>query len=119
MQPKSVAAVLALLVGLVIWGSGCERAPVTGEEKPANSALRQSASSTTNASATPADMVRIVGGQFQMGDSTQVDATPHLVSVSAFFMDRTLVTQEQYEKAMGDNPSRWKGAGNPVEQVRW
>lgn len=54
-----------------------------------------------------------------MGDEGQVDAKPHEVAVSAFFMDRTLVTQEHYEKVMGDNPSRWKGAQNPVEQVRW
>ena len=54
-----------------------------------------------------------------MGEKGQVDAKPHDVSVSAFLIDRTLVTQEEYEKAMGDNPSRWKGPKNPVEHVRW
>ena len=29
------------------------------------------------------------------------------------------VTQEQYEKVMGNNPSRFKGSRNPVEKVRW
>ncbi len=64
-------------------------------------------------------MVRVPSGHFQMGDSGQADAKPHQVSVSAFLMDATLVTQEHYEKVMGENPSRWKGPNNPVEQVRW
>jgi formylglycine-generating enzyme required for sulfatase activity len=34
-------------------------------------------------------------------------------------MDRNLVTQEQFQKVMGTNPSRWKGDKNPVEQLRW
>ena len=34
-------------------------------------------------------------------------------------MDKHLVTQEQYQNIMGDNPSRWKADKNPVEQVRW
>ena len=64
-------------------------------------------------------MVRIAGGSFKMGDKTQVDAPPHDVAVSAFYMDKYLVTQEQYQKVMGANPSRWKAGKNPVEQVRW
>jgi sulfatase modifying factor 1 len=54
-----------------------------------------------------------------MGDKDEVDAPPHEVTVSPFLMDRHLVTQEQYQRVMGDNPSRWKGPRNPVEQVRW
>ena len=64
-------------------------------------------------------MVRIPGGNFVMGDKTQADASPHEVAVSSFYMDKYLVTQEQYEKVMGENPSRWKAGKNPVEQVRW
>ncbi|MDB4810176.1 formylglycine-generating enzyme family protein [bacterium] len=29
------------------------------------------------------------------------------------------VTQEQYERVMGTNPSKFKGSTNPVEQVNW
>jgi len=66
-----------------------------------------------------AEMAHIPGGRFIMGDQTQIDATPHEVVISSFYMDKNLVTQEQYEKVMGENPSRWKGARNPVEQMRW
>lgn len=64
-------------------------------------------------------MVLIAAGIFTMGDDDEVDAVPHEVGVSSFFMDKNLVTQEQFQTVMGENPSRWKGDGNPVEQVRW
>ena len=64
-------------------------------------------------------MVLIAAGRFTMGDKDEPDATPHEVAVGSFYMDKYLVTQEQYEKLMKDNPSRWKGAKNPVEGVRW
>ena len=64
-------------------------------------------------------MVHIPAGKFVMGDRDEVDAPPHEIFISAFDMDRQLVTQEFYQKVMGTNPSRWKGASNPVEQLRW
>ena len=64
-------------------------------------------------------MVQIPAGWFTMGDETEVDAQPHQVYVSAFYIDKYLVNQEQYQRVMGGNPSRWKGSMNPVEQVRW
>ncbi len=64
-------------------------------------------------------MVQLPAGWFTMGDENEVDAKPHEVYVSEFYIDKYLVTQEQYQKVMGENPSRWKGSMNPVEQVRW
>src|SRR5436190_999268 len=77
--------------------------------------VTSSTQGTTNASA----MVQIPGGKFIMGDKDEVDAPPHEVVVSSFWMDAHLVTQEQFQKIMGANPSRWKGDKNPVEQLRW
>lgn len=112
---------LHIVVALVMCG-----ALAAAENKAANDDLRTPAA-LPKASAAPdqakkdftADMVRLAGGRFQMGDKDQVDATPHEVVVSSFYMDKYLVTQEQYQKVMGSNPSRWKEDKNPVEQVRW
>ena len=54
-----------------------------------------------------------------MGEKEEADAPPHEVTVSSFLMDRRLVTQQRFQMVMGMNPSRWKGEGNPVEQLRW
>jgi eukaryotic-like serine/threonine-protein kinase len=70
-------------------------------------------------SAAKSDMVSIPAGRFLMGDKEQADAPPHEVAVSAFCMDKHLVSQELYQKVMGENPARWKGSNHPVEQVRW
>ena len=65
-------------------------------------------------------MVFIPGGDFVMGDERgEVDEIPHEVSLSSFYMDKYLVTQADYEKVIGNNPSRWPGRKNPVEQMRW
>ncbi|MBN1676118.1 MAG: SUMF1/EgtB/PvdO family nonheme iron enzyme [Kiritimatiellae bacterium] len=68
------------------------------------------------------DMVRVPGGTCVMGcDNGRPDEKPaHDVAVGPFYMDKYEVTQEHYKKIMeGDNPSRWKGAKLPVEQVWW
>ena len=65
------------------------------------------------------EMIRLPAGRFTMGDENEVDATPHDVVVSSFYIDRHLVTQQEYQRVMGKNPSRWKAGANPVEQVRW
>lgn len=108
-----------LCVWAVLFVAACERAPRADEPKPRSPGSVQAAAPGANAPLTPTNMVLIPGGQFQMGDKEQADAKLHLVRISPFFIDRTLVTQDQYTRVMGDNPSRWKGGNNPVEQVRW
>src|SRR5436190_12013411 len=107
-----------MVFGLLFW-AGCERTSAPAEAKLPTVALAQNASPATNASATAPNLVRIAAGRFLMGDKAQSDAKPHEVAVSAFLMDRMLVTQDQYQKVMNENPSRWKAGTNPVEQVRW
>jgi formylglycine-generating enzyme required for sulfatase activity len=66
------------------------------------------------------EMILVPGGAFTMGDKQgDVDEEPHEVYIDSFYIDKYPVTQEEYEKVMGENPSRWKGRKNPVEQVRW
>ena len=61
------------------------------------------------------DMVAIPGGRFVMTK----DDKKLTVSVSAFRMQRTEVTQLQWMTVMGNNPSRFKGPDRPVENVSW
>jgi formylglycine-generating enzyme required for sulfatase activity len=71
------------------------------------------------------DMVQILGGSFNMGSPTnesgrtQAEDPQHPVNVPAFFIGKFEVTQEQYQQIMGRNPSNFKGAKRPVEQVSW
>jgi formylglycine-generating enzyme required for sulfatase activity len=66
------------------------------------------------------DMVALLGGKFQMGSDARNSEKPiHLVIVPSFFMGKFAVTQAQYQMVMGHNPSAFRGAHHPVEQVSW
>jgi formylglycine-generating enzyme required for sulfatase activity/mono/diheme cytochrome c family protein len=64
-------------------------------------------------------------GEFTMGSPASEagrdrDETQHRRTIgTAFYIGESEVTQEQWERVMGANPSRFKGATNPVEQVSW
>ncbi len=64
-------------------------------------------------------------GEFTMGSPKSElgrddDETQHLVKITKpFYLGMHEVTQEQYERVMGDNPSRSKDAAKPVEMVTW
>ena len=99
-------ATLALL-------QGCNRKAPNDVPKDPNDA------SSETMAGSGVEMVQIPGGRFKMGDENEVDAKPHQVVLSSFFIDKHLVTQAEYKRVMGKNPSRWKAGRNPVEQVRW
>ena len=62
--------------------------------------------------------VPIPAGEFMMGDAD--NGPTHKVTLTQPFSLGTYeVTQEQYEKVMGTNPSYFKGPQNPVEKVSW
>ena len=68
------------------------------------------------------EFVLIHPGVFVMGsDNGAADEKPaHKVRITKpFYMGRFEVTQGQWEKVMGANPSNFKGAENPVENVSW
>lgn len=62
-------------------------------------------------------IMRLVpSGMFEMGwesDRHQVKLT------KPFYLGVTVVTQEQYERVMGINPSNFKGHQNPVDMISW
>lgn len=73
-------------------------------------------------SVTGMELVWIPGGCFQMGsNSGDSDEKPvHKVCVDGFWIGRYEVTQGQWQKIMGSNPSYFKrGSNYPVEEVSW
>ena len=71
-------------------------------------------------------MVYVEGGSFDMGATTEQGSDAyynekpvHRVTLSDYYIGRCEVTQELWEAVMGSNPSNFKGAQNPVEQVSW
>jgi formylglycine-generating enzyme required for sulfatase activity len=72
------------------------------------------------------ELVPIPAGEFMMGspdsdNNVRNDEKPqHRVRITRpFYLGKYLVTQEQWEAVMGDNPSSFKGPKNPVERVSW
>ena len=71
------------------------------------------------------ELISVPGGSFIMGsDSGDMDMKPgHQVTVSSFMIGKYEVTQEQYQKVMGSNPSNFargsEAPRRPVEQVSW
>ena len=70
--------------------------------------------------------VMIPPGRFMMGCSTgdiecfDEEKQVHEVTItSPFWMGRTDVTQEAYQRVTGQNPSHFKGANLPVDSVNW
>ena len=60
-------------------------------------------------------------GAFVMGPDGFVRDSPahEVILTKGFYLGKYEVTQEEYEKIMGNNPSKFKGAKLPVEKVSW
>jgi antitoxin component YwqK of YwqJK toxin-antitoxin module len=71
------------------------------------------------------DMLWVKPGSFEMGSPSSEkdrfdDETPHTVTLTqGFHLGKHEVTQSQWEKVMGSNPSEFKGGYRPVEKVSW
>ena len=94
--------VVILLPVSVVLIQGCKQKTPESTSSETKSPAQKKTESDTG-------MVLLPGGTFTMGDADEIDSPPHEVTINAFYIDKYLVTQEQYEKLMGDNPSRWKG----------
>jgi len=67
------------------------------------------------------DVVWIEPGEFLMGSNEAGEEKPsHRVRIShGFWMGKTEVTQEQWDRVMGSNPSKVAGAKLPVDGLSW
>jgi formylglycine-generating enzyme required for sulfatase activity len=65
------------------------------------------------------------GVRWRQAEQAWANSNPHrmpaheVTLAQPFYMGKFEVTQEQYEKIAKSNPSRFKGARNPVEGVSW
>jgi formylglycine-generating enzyme required for sulfatase activity len=88
------------------------------------SAFAQTDKTFTNSIGT--EFILIPAGSFTMGADKNFedafdDETPqHRISISqSFYLGKYPVTQAEWVAVMGNNPSKFKGRSNPVEQVSW
>jgi len=71
------------------------------------------------------EMLWVKPGTFEMGSPSSEkdrddDETPHMVTLTqGFYLGKHEVTQSQWEKMMGSNPSSFRGGDLPVETVPW
>jgi formylglycine-generating enzyme required for sulfatase activity len=71
------------------------------------------------------EMLWVKPGAFEMGSplsekDREDDETPHTVTLTqGYWLGKYEVTQAQWEKVMGSNPSDFKGVNRPVERVSW
>ena len=70
------------------------------------------------------NMVRVEGGSFMMGDEEKegkvsYNKPAHQVTLSAYSIGETEVTQALWTAVMGDNPSITKGDDLPVDGISW
>jgi formylglycine-generating enzyme required for sulfatase activity len=63
------------------------------------------------------DLVRVPAGTYEVSD--QITTLKVQLSVSEFLLGATEVTQKEYEAITSSNPSVYKGADRPVENVSW
>lgn len=64
------------------------------------------------------EFVRVDCGGFRMGNEVEFEAE-HEAWVSEFYICTHEVTQKEYQRIMGENPSECKGKNRPVESVSW
>jgi formylglycine-generating enzyme required for sulfatase activity len=71
------------------------------------------------------EMLWVQPGTFQMGSPedeegrTSLETLHEVTLTSGYYLGKHVVTQSQWEKVMGSNPSRFKGGDKPVETVTW
>ena len=103
------------------------------EKEVANTAPKQqstldmSAGGAFSLAGVTVEMIRIDDGTFTMGDQTfnntystfSMNMPVHQVTLKAYAIGKTEVSQSLWEAVMGSNPSQNKGADLPVENVSW
>jgi formylglycine-generating enzyme required for sulfatase activity len=62
------------------------------------------------------EMIWVEPGKFMMGETGKQH---QVILTKGFYLGRHEVTQAQWKRVMGSDPSKYKGADRPVETVSW
>ncbi|MDC0157888.1 formylglycine-generating enzyme family protein, partial [Verrucomicrobia bacterium] len=108
---------LAMLIGLMMVGCGEEvQKESVQEEAPKEASFAVKPGENFTVPDLNLTMIWVEPGTFMMGDKGK----QHQVKLTnGFYLGKYELTQAQWEKVMGSDPSRFKGADRPVETVRW
>ena len=81
---------------------------------------------TFTSPSTGMEFVLVPAGEFEMGscseekDRLDCEYPVHKVTIkNSFYLGKSSVTQKQWKKIMGNNPSHFKGEDRPVEMISW
>jgi formylglycine-generating enzyme len=136
MKASYYKTLLLVLMCLCLFGYSKPEAPTTGEQKaPAKELAKAPTEPVLTAAPVEGesfsipdinlDMLWCKPGAFMMGSPAgekgrKGNETQHEVTLTkGFYLGKYEVTQEQWEKVMGSNPSKFKGATLPVETIKW
>jgi formylglycine-generating enzyme required for sulfatase activity len=61
----------------------------------------------------------MMGSPFSEADRYDSEVQHQVTLTKGFYLGKHEVTQAQWEKVMGDNPSKFKGEDRPMEKVSW
>ena len=106
---------LVMLVGLIALG-GCSRSSANSTTKLSPGTVVKNSSGM--------EFAYVPAGSFQMGSGNgdpNEQAVHQVTFAGGFYVGRYEVTQAQWQKVMGNNPSKASNCGEncPVEQVSW
>ena len=125
-----LVGIAGIVLGIVAYLNYRQNSPIVYKGE-----IPQSTIETIVVNGVEFNMVKIEGGTFRMGatseqeyDAFSREKPVHSVTLSDYYIGETEVTQELWEAVMGSNPSEFKGnnlsffTGNnqrPVESVSW
>jgi len=114
-----------MLVGLMMVGCGEEaKKEAVQEDKTKNESAITIGENFTVPDLN-LDMIWVKHGTFMMGspvseaDRDKGEIQHQVTLTKGFYLGKHEVTQAQWERVMGNNPSYFKGADRPVENVSW
>jgi sulfatase modifying factor 1 len=116
---------LAMLIGLMMVGCGEEaQKEAVQEEAPKEASFAIKPGENFTIPDLGLEMLWVKPGTFMMGspesEKGRSNETQHQVTLTdGFYLGKHEVTQAQWERVMGSNPSLFKGADRPVEEVSW